>query len=183
MVTRPRTGFLVAALATAALGGYLWWKAREEPPPAVAAAARDRRGDRGPIPRIALDRLDRQAEQATPGPSRDIFTFGRPEPTPATPPPAAGSQATAGPPATPAPVAAPAAPAGPPPFGVRYLGTVERQGLRLAVLLSEDKKEILTGREGDTVANRLKIVKIGLESVEVRDLGSERVRRIPLKGN
>jgi len=70
-----------------------------------------------------------------------------------------------------------------PPFGVKYVGSVERGGLRVAVLLSDDRKEILTGREGDVVANRLRIVRIGYESVEVQDVGSDRPRRIALKGN
>jgi hypothetical protein len=46
-----------------------------------------------------------------------------------------------------------------------------------------DKKEILTGQAGEVVGNRLKIVKIGLESVDVQDIGGGGVRRIPLRGN
>ena len=33
------------------------------------------------------------------------------------------------------------------------------------------------------VANRFRIVKIGLESVDIQEVGSDQVRRIPLKGN
>jgi hypothetical protein len=33
------------------------------------------------------------------------------------------------------------------------------------------------------VGNRLRIVKIGLESVDVQDVGGGTVRRIPLRGN
>ena len=67
--------------------------------------------------------------------------------------------------------------------GWAYLSLVSEPGTKVAILLSDDRKEVLTGREGDTVANRLRIVRIGIESVEVQDLGSDRVRRIPLKGN
>ena len=57
-----------------------------------------------------------------------------------------------------------------------------RQGLKVAVLLN-DRKEVLTGGVGEVVGNRFRIMSIGLESVEVQDLGNNRVQRIPLKGN
>jgi hypothetical protein len=183
MVTRTRTGILVAVVATAALGGYVWWRGGEEPAATTVPGERDSRAARAPLPRIALERLDRRPESSA-GASRDIFGFGRPEPPALVAPPSTAPQGNrASTPAAPPEAATPATPAPPPPFAVRYVGTVERQGLKVAVLLSEDKKEILTGREGDTVANRLRIVKIGLESVEVLDVGSERTRRIPLRGN
>ena len=86
----------------------------------------------------------------------------------------------AGPP--PAPV--PTGPPPPPPLNVKFIGSVEekRSGLKVAVLLT-DRQEILTGKPGEVVANRLKIVGIGLESVDVQDVGGSGVRRIPLKGN
>ena len=46
-----------------------------------------------------------------------------------------------------------------------------------------DRKEVLTGQVGEVVANRYRIVKIGLESVDVQEVGSDQVQRIPLKGN
>jgi hypothetical protein len=185
MVTRPRTGFVIAALVAAALAGYAWWREAAPPAAAPAASGREPRGARTPLPRIALERLDRQADASgEPSSSRDIFAFGRPQEAGPAAPPGVAPQAPA---PTPPPASSegtrPATPAAAPPFAVRYVGTVEREGLKVAVLMSEDKKEILTGREGDTVANRLRIVKIGFESVEVRDVGSERTRRIPLRGN
>lgn len=181
MVKRPRTGFLIAALIAATAGGYLFWQGDEEPSLAVGPQPRGAKPEQTVLPRIALERLERQADGSESAPSRDIFQFGRAQAFAA---PVQPSTAPRVPSSTPPDVAPP-----PPssialaPFAVRYVGTVERQGLKVAVLLSEDKKEILTGREGDTVANRLRILRIGLESVEVQDLGSERVRRIPLRGN
>ncbi len=68
-------------------------------------------------------------------------------------------------------------------MSVKYIGTVaDKKGLKVAVLMT-DRKEVLTGKAGDVVANRLKIVAIGLESVDVQDMGSDRVRRIPLRAN
>jgi hypothetical protein len=69
-----------------------------------------------------------------------------------------------------------------PPAKVTFIGSAERQGLKVAVLLT-DQQEILTGQVGQLVGNRFRIVEIGLESVDIQDVGSERVRRIPLKGS
>jgi hypothetical protein len=131
-------------------------------------------------PRIDLARLAHKSEPPA-STSRDLFRFGKPPAPAETPRPLVVASLPQQPvevaPATPPP------PVTLPPFAVKYVGTVEQRGMRVAVLVSDERKEVLTGREGDVVANRLRIVKIGLESVDVQDLGSERVRRIPLKGN
>jgi hypothetical protein len=83
---------------------------------------------------------------------------------------------------TPPPVTVPTPPPLPP-LNIKYIGAFEgNKGLKVAVLMT-DRKEVLTGQVGEVVANRYRIVKIGLESVDVQDVGSEQVRRIPLKGN
>jgi hypothetical protein len=70
-----------------------------------------------------------------------------------------------------------------PPMSLKYIGAFEgRKGLKVAVLMT-DHKEVLTAQAGEVVANRFKVVRIGLESVDVQEVGTERVRRIPLKGN
>jgi hypothetical protein len=133
----------------------------------------------GALPRIGLDRLQQPHGGIELG-KRDIFDFGPPPATPRPPPP----------PPTPVPsppseeeLAARAAAAAPP-INVKYIGTLadEQRGLKVAVLLSE-RKEILTGGVGEIVANRFRIVSIGLESVDLQDMGSNRVQRIPLRGN
>ena len=135
------------------------------------------------IPRIDLGRLGKRGE---PGPvgKRNLFSFGeaRPKPDAAAGPAAASAPPPMLPVATPAPALVAAA-ATLPPLNVKYIGSLEnKQGLRVAILLT-DRKEILTGQQGELVANRFKIVKIGFESVDIQDVGSERVRRIPFKGN
>ena len=68
-------------------------------------------------------------------------------------------------------------------INLKYVGTLEAAGgLKVAVLLT-DRNEILYGQVGQQVANRFKILRIGLESVEVLDEGSGQSRRIPFKGN
>ena len=77
------------------------------------------------------------------------------------------------------------APTPPPlaPLNIKYIGAFEgRRGLKVAVLMT-DRKEVLTGQPGEVVANRYRIVRVGLESVDVQEVGSDQVRRIPLKGN
>ena len=70
-----------------------------------------------------------------------------------------------------------------PPLKVFYIGSVENKaGVKVAVLIT-DRKEILTGQAGQVVANRYRIARIGLESVDLEDVGSGQSRRVPLKGN
>ena len=45
------------------------------------------------------------------------------------------------------------------------------------------RREVLTGQAGETVANRYRIARIGLESVDLEDVASGQSRRIPLRGN
>jgi hypothetical protein len=41
----------------------------------------------------------------------------------------------------------------------------------------------MSGQVGQTVMNRFRVVRIGFESVDVEEVGSGQVRRIPLRGN
>jgi hypothetical protein len=66
-------------------------------------------------------------------------------------------------------------------MNIKYIGAFEgRRGLKVAVLMT-DRKEVLTAQAGQVVANRYRIVRIGVESVDVQEVGSEQVRRIPLR--
>jgi hypothetical protein len=133
-----------------------------------------------PVPRIDLARLTTERPETSAG-RRDLFRFGtaardeeEAEPVPAyTPEPLA----------TPPVEATYAPPPGPPPLNLKYLGSVEnRAGVKVAVLMT-DRKEVLTGQMGEMVANRYRIARIGLESVDLEDVGSGQSRRIPLRGN
>jgi len=166
------------------VGGLAAWllQGRTAPAPTArpAGSARSARGGQTPaLPRIDLTRLAAPRAEANVG-RRDLFVFGS-----AAPKPDEESESEE-PPATLA--AAPSAPIEPTPtpapvLNVKYIGSLEsRQGLKLAVLLT-DRREVLWGQAGDLVANRFRIVKIGLESVDIQEVGSERIRRIPLRGN
>jgi hypothetical protein len=174
---------LALALLLAGIGVWSWLGATgTRAVPGLAARTAESRAPEATLPRIALERLKQPPSGAAePDGSRDVFRFGRPPAPPETPRP----QPVATPPLLPVDTlpATPPPPPTLPPFGVKYIGSLEQRGTKIAVLLSDDKKEVLTAREGETVANRLRIVKIGLESVDVQDVGSDRVRKIPLKGN
>jgi hypothetical protein len=145
----------------------------------LPGATRAPRTAQGEMPRIGLDRL-RQPHGGIELGKRDIFDFGPPPPTPKPPPPPPTTMPS---PPSAEELAARAAAAAPP-MNVKYIGSLadEERGIQVAVLLNE-RKEILTGGVGEVVANRFRIVSIGLESVDLQDMGSNRVQRIPLRGN
>jgi hypothetical protein len=102
--------------------------------------------------------------------SRNLFRF-KPRPTP--PPP-------------PAPiVVAPPAPIGPlppppvPPIMLRYIGYVEKDGKKLATL-SDATGHPESGGEGDIIQGRYRILKIGVESIDVAYLDGTGRRTIRL---
>ena len=171
---------LVAAAGFAlVLALYFWRNAR--PSAATVAAGPPVSTPAGSeLPRIGLDRLTRSSDLVTVG-RRDIFDFGAPPAPPVT----AGPPRPEPPPtlAAATPLPTPVGPPPPPPVNVKYIGSVEAEkGPKVAFFLTE-QKEVLTGQVGDTVMNRFKVVRIGIESVDVQDLGSGQLRRIPLRGN
>jgi hypothetical protein len=174
---------IYAAVAGVGLALMAWMLTRDNQTAAVSLSlpgtTRAPRTAPGELPRIGLDRLQKPHGGIELG-KRDIFDFGPPPPTPKPPPP----------PPTPVPIPpseaelAARAAAAVPPMNVKYIGTLadDKRGLKVAVLLNE-RKEVLTGGVGEVVANRFRIVSIGLESVDLQDMGSNRVQRIPLRGN
>ncbi|MFI5183887.1 MAG: hypothetical protein ACHQNV_05785 [Vicinamibacteria bacterium] len=180
MSLRDRRALGAAAVATALLGlAWLWFR---PVPSAVGTASTEERaqGKAGAIPRIDLARIDASRSPSGAG-DIDVFQFGAPStkivvratpPPPVVTPPVVANGPDVADAPTPVPV-----------MNVHYIGTVaDKKGLKVVVLMT-DRKEILTGRAGDWVANRLKIVSIGVESVDVQDMGSDHVRRIPLRAN
>jgi hypothetical protein len=176
MVSRRRVALAAAAAVAVAAGLYAWL---HESAPAAGAAAPPppRRSSAESLTRIDLQRLQARGPVAALG-QRDIFEFGAPPPTPPPPPPPKVADSTPAvpvtpPPPTPVPLA---------PINVKYIGTLEsKTGLKVAVFLTDDK-EVLTGQTGEVIANRYRIVKIGLESVDLQDVGTGQMRRIPLRG-
>jgi hypothetical protein len=181
-LSRREVGLVVVlTLAAVAAGATLLRK------PAAAPALRPRTTAEGPlpaVPRIDLARLDQPPATDEAG-RRDLFAFGaRAQPEGVAPPPRV---AVATPPPIVLPADGPDAGAGSatpmlPPLNLRYIGSVESaRGVKVAVLVT-DKREVLTGQAGEVVANRYRIARIGLESVDLEDVGTGQSRRIPLRG-
>jgi hypothetical protein len=137
-----------------------------------------------PVPRIDLARLSAARPESGAG-ERDLFRFGAASrsaedeseiPVVTVPVPTA-------PPVVPVDSASGPAASSLPQLNLKYLGSVEnRAGVKVAVLLT-DRREVLTGQAGELLANRYRIARIGLESVDLEDVGSGQSRRIPLRGN
>ena len=163
--SRRRQVTLVASLLAVGLF-LLYWNLRSQPA-AVSSAARAAKGAE-PVPLddvapIGLDRLARLAADDR-GEADDIGTFG------------AGDRAAA---VAPTPPAEPT----PPPMNVRFIGAVQvRPGTWVASLLT-DRKDLLIGKEGEVIGSRYRIVKIGIESIDLLDTASGQQRRVKMGGS
>ena len=182
-----RWGILVMTTALLSQGAGLACRSNDESP---AAKTRPRRS----TPRTpnaqearAAANIDLAALQTHvpeyAGRGRDLFAYGR-EPSPVVErPPVDNTTATTVPPTPrrPAPTSAPQAK-----VDLKFAGFVEKtqangEPQKIAVFLSGE--EILTGAEGQLVANRYKVVEIGLESVTVAVEGTQFTQKIPLRAN
>ncbi len=177
-----RESALLGLLAVTAVVLVIRWLSGSN---AAPAAARSGSPTRSPsIPRIDLARLDQPRGTDEAG-RRDLFAYGQiveprqpdptPPPRPATPPPTSVASGDR-------PDGAPGLPVLPP-LNLKYIGSVEAaSGLKVAVLVT-DRREVLTGQTGQVLANRYRIARIGLESVDLEDVGTGQSRRIPLRAN
>lgn len=108
---------------------------------------------------------DLRGEPADQG--RNPFRF-RPPPAPPPPPPAPSAASKPGnqSPAIPSGPPVPAGPPAPPPIPLKFIGLVTKvDGTRIAVL--SDGRLPQPGKEGDIILGQYRILKIGLESLEI----------------
>ncbi len=155
------------ALAIAAMlliAVAVWTVRRSTMPPAAAApggvtGSSTQPQSKHPISAIDLEALE--AKRPEPEESdRNPFRF---KPKPAPPPPAAAvrqqQEQAAGGPSEPPP---------PPRIPLKYIGEMadpKKTGGRVAIL--SDARGVYYGREGDIVEGRYRIIKIGVESIEL----------------
>jgi hypothetical protein len=112
-------------------------------------------------PDVHLEAL--QSDRPVPGSAgRDLFRF-KPKPPPPPPPPVV--QPTA--PVTAAPTGPPLPPP-PPPITLKFIGVMEvpTQARKIAVL-SDGRGAPIYGKEGETVLGQYRILKIGVESIDI----------------
>jgi hypothetical protein len=177
---RRRQLLLLAALvAVIALVAYAEWPRPSSP----ASPASNGRGAAGSMaqaapaadpPTVHLPALG--AERPKPGPaSRNPFRF-KPKPPPPTP------QPTLVQPTTPVPTpTGPPTPPPPPPITLKYIGYFDQGGKKIAGL-SDSIGHVDWGSEGETIAGRYRIQRIGVESLEISYIDGTGRRTIPLAG-
>src|SRR3954471_13635532 len=78
-----------------------------------------------------------------------------------------------------APMCAPPGPPPPPPINLKFFGFANRAGERKRVFLSQGADVFIAG-EGETVNRRYKVMKIGVNSVEIQDVLNNNTQTIPL---
>jgi hypothetical protein len=185
---KPRETLLIGMVGVAAVVA-LWPRFQDsESTPAVRKRSRAEAAALSPITRIDLVRLDAPASEVEVG-RRDLFAYGpivnrddSPPPPEAAPPPPAVDMPPPSP-LGPGAERAGGANARLPPMNLKFIGSVGNdEGVKVAVLVTE-RNEVLTGQSGEVVANRYRIERIGIESVDLEDVGTGQSRRIPLKGN
>lgn len=128
----------------------------------------------GETPDVRLEALAAERPQPESG-QRDLFRF-RPKPEPA--PPVVTRPADR----------APAAPAGPPPpppvppITLKFIGIIDRGGQKIAVL-SDSAGHVDYGGEGAIIGGRYRVVRIGVESIELAHLDGRGRQTIRLTGS
>ena len=179
-----RGEMLLLGLVAAAVIVWLWQPFNEGGgAPATLSGARPE-ASVAPVPRIGLARLDDPVTDVEIG-HRDLFAYGplRRSATSAEAPPPAPPRVARPPTAIPSRDLASRTGSSLPPLNLKFIGSVgNEQGVTVAVLVTE-RNEVLTGQPGDVIANRYRIERIGIESVDLEDVGTGQSRRIPLKGN
>jgi hypothetical protein len=183
----PKLRGRIAALG--ALAVVLWlvfvWRSGDDAPAESGQRPSNRagRGQGQPVPDVpvvdlSLDRLQRGREEL-PESNRNPFRF-RPK---APPPP---SRAAASAPSAPQPdiLAAPPVPAGPPPpppIPVKFFGLVVMRGERVATF-SDARGNTFYGKEGDIIEGRYRVVRIGVDAVDLEYLDGRGRQTIRLTG-
>jgi hypothetical protein len=139
-----------------------------------SSASATRRGagtTRVSAPEVHLRALDEDKPMPENAGGRDLFRF-RPKASP--PPPVA----VARPPANTAPDVPPASIPG---IALRFIGLVEAQAKRIAIL--SDGRGIYQGREGDIIEGRYRILRIGVESIDMALVDGTGRQTIRLSGS
>jgi hypothetical protein len=178
----------LAVVLMAVIGRMVWPTTSSAPaaasnPAAAAAATPARRAQNTPAaaavpaaPEVHLEALN--AERPKPETERNLFRF-----KPKAPPPAPPAVVRTAPPVT-----APVVPAGPPPppplapITLKFIGVVGSENAKIAIL-SDGRNAPFLGKEGAIIEGRYRILKIGVESVEIAYVDGRGRQTIRLTGS
>jgi hypothetical protein len=140
--------------------------------PGVRRADPESRSALEPVPAVKLASLKAGRPEPSSG-GRNLF---REKPKAPPPPPPRPAYV----PPAPDPNAPPPPPPPPPPITLKFIGLVQAKGGAVAVFT--DGKDVFYGREGEVIEGRYKILRIGVESVEMSYVDGRGRQRIPLTG-
>jgi hypothetical protein len=127
-------------------------------------------------PDVHLQALDEARPQPGDEPQRDLFRF-KPKAAPPRPAPPPVDSTPGQTPST-----APATP-GLAPIAMRFIGLVEAPEHAQKIAILSDGRGIYQGREGDIIEGRYRILRIGVESVEMAYLDGRGRQTIRLSGS
>src|SRR5713226_972530 len=174
---RGRLILLLALAAALSVVGYRAWNQTSAAPSQSRASGRGNattsQSAPDASPDVHLDAL--AAERPKPGSGqRNLFRF-KPKPPPppkVTTPAETASILPTGPPPPP-PL---------PPITLKFIGTLDRAGKKIAVL-SDSAGHVDYGWEGSTIGGRYRVLKIGVESIEMSYLDGRGRQTIRLTGS
>lgn len=188
MEAKTRRDVAILGALVGVLGVVLWWSLSSGEQPSEgrtggAVAARSKSGarpaaaDHTGVQDVELEALKQPRPEIASG-DRDPFRF-KPQ---APPPPPTGGGPNGGGAGNPGGVAEPVVPPGPPPrppIPLRFIGVVDKTAHKQKVAVLSDGRGVFYGAEGDIIEGRYRIVRIGVESIEmvyVDGRGSQTIR-------
>jgi hypothetical protein len=175
---RGRQILLLSLAAILVVVGYRAWNQTSAAPSRSPASGRGTattsRAAPDASPDVHLDAL--AADRPKPGSAqRNLFRF-KPKPPP--PPPKVTTPVETAPPVAIGPPPPPPLP----PITLKFIGTLDRAGKKIAVL-SDSAGHVDYGAEGATIGGRYRVLKIGVESIEMSYLDGRGRQTIRLTGS
>jgi hypothetical protein len=179
MIWRRRTRVVAGAIAAAVALALIVQFSAEWTAESPAGSSNPARGagataqPEAPVVDLKLERLQRGGGELAAA-DRDPFRF-RPKPPP---PPRPAAPPAARPPEFSAP------PPGPPPvpaIPVKYMGVMTVDGQRVAAF-TDTQGSVFSGKEGDIIEGRYRVLRIGMDAVELAYLDGRGRQTIRLTG-
>jgi hypothetical protein len=193
MEAKARRQRLLLAALVVVLAAALWWSFGSAgggslaPPsstrarPTGPAGVGGRRGDAAAaVEPVALEVLQSPAPEPTVT-GRNPFRFQ--SRAAAAPPDDDASTRPHTAPGTAPIVQGPTGPPPPPPIPLRFIGTVDELSRHLKLAVLSDGRNVFYGREGDIIEGRYRIVRIGVESIEMIHVDGRGPQTIRLTGS
>lgn len=184
-MARKRWQEAFLAVLIVVLAGVTVWRWQDDasgaavPPPTAPSAMSSRaKAPTTQVPGVALGDLQRERPEPVES-TRDPFRFEVRRPPPPPPPPPMPVR-PAGESATPT---APLPPPPPPPIPLKFIGIVDTPSKPNKLAVLSDGREVYHGREGDIIDGRYRILRIGVESIEMAYLDGRGRTTIRLTGS